>query len=156
RSENTPHSPAPRSALRRYAPMKTGMNLLLWTSHVTAEHYPLFAKLKAAGFDGVEIPIFEGDVSHYTAVGKEIQKHGLGCTAVSLVAPEANPISPDAAVRKAALERLKWAVECTAAAGGGYLCGPFHSPLGVFSGAGPTADEKKHGADVLRQAAEVA
>ena len=28
--------------------MKTGMNLLLWTGHVTAEHYPLLAKLKAA------------------------------------------------------------------------------------------------------------
>jgi hypothetical protein len=28
--------------------MKTGMNLLLWTTHVTAEHFPLFAKLKQA------------------------------------------------------------------------------------------------------------
>ena len=26
--------------------MKTGMNLLLWTTHVTAEHFPLLAKLK--------------------------------------------------------------------------------------------------------------
>ena len=33
--------------------MKTGMNLLLWTTHVTRDHYPLFAKLKATGFDGV-------------------------------------------------------------------------------------------------------
>jgi D-psicose/D-tagatose/L-ribulose 3-epimerase len=136
--------------------MKTGMNLLLWTSHVTAEHYPLFAKLKATGFDGVEIPIFEGDAAHYSTVGKEIKKLGLGCTAVTVVGPEANPISPDTAVRKAALERLKWAIENTAAAGGEYLCGPYHSPLGVFSGAGPTADEKKYGVDVLRQAADIA
>ena len=40
--------------------MKTGMNLLLWTGHVTDEHFPLLGKLKAAGFDGVELPIFEG------------------------------------------------------------------------------------------------
>jgi D-psicose/D-tagatose/L-ribulose 3-epimerase len=136
--------------------MKTGMNLLLWTSHVTAELYPLFEKLKAAGFDGVEIPIFEGDPSHYAAVGKEIKKHGLGCTAVTVVGPEANPISPDPSVRKAALERLTWAIENTAAAGGEYLCGPYHSPLGVFTGTGPTAEEKKYGVDVLRRAAEVA
>ena len=45
--------------------MKIGMNLLLWTGHVTSELYPLFGKLKAAGFDGVEIPLFEGDVAHY-------------------------------------------------------------------------------------------
>jgi D-psicose/D-tagatose/L-ribulose 3-epimerase len=136
--------------------MKTGMNLLLWTSHVTAEHYPLFEKLKATGFDGVEIPIFEGDPSHYAAVGKEIKRHGLGCTAVTVVGPEANPISPDASVRKAALERLSWAIENTAAAGGDYLCGPFHSPLGVFTGTGPTAEEKIYAVDVLRRAAEVA
>jgi D-psicose/D-tagatose/L-ribulose 3-epimerase len=36
------------------------------------------------------------------------------------------------------------------------LAGPFHSPLAVFSGAGPTADEQKRGVDVLRQAAEEA
>jgi D-psicose/D-tagatose/L-ribulose 3-epimerase len=136
--------------------MKTGMNLLLWTSHVTEEHYPLFAKLKSAGFDGVEIPIFEGDPDYYAKIGKEIKKHGLGCTVVTLVGPESNPISPDASVRKAAVERLKWGIENTAAAGGEYMCGPYHSPLGVFSGAGPTADERKYGIDVLRQAAEIA
>ena len=36
------------------------------------------------------------------------------------------------------------------------LCGPYHSPLGVFSGNGPTEDEKTRAADVLRQAAEFA
>ena len=36
------------------------------------------------------------------------------------------------------------------------MCGPYHSPLGVFSGTGPTADEKARAADVLRQAAEFA
>ena len=70
--------------------------------------------------------------------------------------PDANPISPDAAVRQAAVERMKWAIEMTAMLGGDNLCGPYHSPLGVFSGAGPTADEKKRAADVLRQAAEEA
>src|SRR5438445_13585712 len=42
----------------------------------------------------------------------------------------------------------------TATLGGEILCGPYHSPLAVFSGAGPTADEKSRAADVLRHAAE--
>jgi D-psicose/D-tagatose/L-ribulose 3-epimerase len=136
--------------------MKTGMNLLLWTTHVTADHYPLFGQLKRAGFDGVELPLFEGDAAHYGAIRKELDKHGLGCTTVTCVGPEANPISPDKAVRQAAVARLKWALEMTATLGGERLCGPFHSPLGVFSGAGPTADEKAWGADTLRQVAEEA
>ena len=40
--------------------MKFGMNLLLWTAKVTAAHDPLLADLKKTGYDGVEIPVFEG------------------------------------------------------------------------------------------------
>ena len=36
--------------------MKIGMNLLLWTTHVTAEHFPLLAKLKATGPDDSDLP----------------------------------------------------------------------------------------------------
>jgi D-psicose/D-tagatose/L-ribulose 3-epimerase len=136
--------------------MKYGMNLLLWTTHVTSEHYPLLAKLKHAGFDGVELPLFQGDAAHYQQIARELKNHGLGCTAVTVVSPDASPISPDAKVRQAAVERIKWAVEMTATLGGDALCGPFHSPLGVFSGTGPTDEEKKRAADVLRQAADFA
>jgi D-psicose/D-tagatose/L-ribulose 3-epimerase len=136
--------------------MKTGMNLLLWTTHVTDEHYPLFGKLKKTGFDGVEIPVFEGTEAHFRAVGKEIKNHGLGCTTVTVVNEQANPISPDAAVREAAVERLCWTIDMVAALGGESICGPFHSPLAVFSGHGPTADEKKRAVEVLRKAAEYA
>jgi D-psicose/D-tagatose/L-ribulose 3-epimerase len=136
--------------------MKTGMNLLLWTTHVTAEHFPLFARLKRAGFDGVELPLFEGDAAHYKAIGKEVANQGLGCTTVTVATPEANPISPEPAIRKAAVDRLKWAIEMTAILGGENLCGPYHSPLGVFSGTGPTPDEKSRAVEVLRQAAEEA
>ena len=136
--------------------MKTGMNLLLWTTHVTEEHFPIIAKLKKAGFDGVEIPIFEGDVDHYRRLRKELDNLGLGCTTVGLMTPEANPISPEANLRKAAVERFKRLLEWTATLKGEIMAGPFHSPLGVFSGAGPTEEEKKRAADVLHQAAEIA
>ena len=136
--------------------MMTGMNLLLWTTHVTQEHFPLFGKLKQAGFDGVELPLFGGDAAHYKAVRKQLDDQGLRCTTVTTMTPEANPISPDAALRHAAVERMKWAIEMTATLRGENLCGPYHSPLGVFSGTGPTEDEKGRAADVLRAAAEEA
>jgi D-psicose/D-tagatose/L-ribulose 3-epimerase len=130
------------------------MNLLLWATHITEEHFPILAKLKQAGYDGVEVPVFEGDAAHFQRIRKELNNLGLACTAVTVTTPEANPISPDAAVRRAANERIKWAVEMTAVAGGQILAGPYHSPLAVFSGSGPTADEKQRAADVLRRAAE--
>jgi D-psicose/D-tagatose/L-ribulose 3-epimerase len=136
--------------------MKTSMNLLLWTTHVTAEHLPLLERLKATGYDGVEIPIFEGDENHYRMLGQQLKRLGLSCTAVTVMSPEANPISSDAGIRSAAVNRLKWAITMAQALGAELLCGPLHSALGVFSGTGPTADEKAHGADVLRLAAEAA
>jgi D-psicose/D-tagatose/L-ribulose 3-epimerase len=136
--------------------MKTSMNLLLWTTHVTSELFPTLEKLKKTGFDGVEIPIFGGDVAHYKTIRKELDNQGLGCTAVTVATPEASPISPDAGVRKSALQRLREILELTATIGGEMLCGPYHSPLGVFSGQGPTADEKKRAVEVLRAAAEEA
>jgi D-psicose/D-tagatose/L-ribulose 3-epimerase len=136
--------------------MKTGMNLLLWTTHVTSEHFPIFARLKKTGFDGVEIPLFQGDAAHYKAIRKELDNLGLGCTTVTLVTPEANPISPDTGLRKAAVDRLKWAIDMNVTLGSDLMAGPYHSPLGIFSGSGPTPDEKKRAADVLRQVAELA
>ena len=72
--------------------MKTGMNLLLWTTHVTTEFFPTLARLKKAGFEGVEIPLFEGDAAHYKTIRKELDNLGLACTTVACVGPEANPI----------------------------------------------------------------
>src|SRR5262245_42821563 len=134
--------------------MKTGMNLLLWTTHVGEEHFPLLAKLKQAGFDGVELPIFGGGLAHYQRIDRELKNLGLACTAVTICTKEANPISPDAGVRAKGLAHLKNVIEWSSAMGVENLCGPYHSALGEFSGHPPTEDEKGWAADVLRQAAE--
>ena len=134
--------------------MKTGMNLLLWTAHVTEEHFPIIADIKKTGFDGVEIPVFDGAPAHYAGLKKELDKQGLESTTVTVLGPDHSPVSPDAKIRAAALDRLKWAIDCNHALGAQNMVGPFHSPLGVFTGVPPTEDEKKRAADVLRAAAE--
>ena len=134
--------------------MKVGMNLLLWTAFVTEEHFPILEKIKKTGYDGVEIPLFDGDAEHYKKIKKELDNLGLGCTAVTVVNAETNPISPDASIRKAGLDRIKWALDMTSVMGGDVLAGPYHSALGVFSGQPPTADERKRAVEVLTQAAD--
>jgi D-psicose/D-tagatose/L-ribulose 3-epimerase len=136
--------------------MKYGFNLLLWSTHVTAEHFPLFAKLKATGYDGVELPLFEGDAAHYKTVRKALDDNGLKCTAVTVVGPEQSPISPNPSVRAKGLGHIKWAIDAAAICGAEALCGPYHSPLAVFSGTGPTAEEKQRAAEILRLAADYA
>ena len=60
------------------------MNLLLWTAHVDETHAPLLGELAAAGFDGVEIPLFEGDAAHYRGLRAELDRAGPGCTTVTV------------------------------------------------------------------------
>lgn len=134
--------------------MKYGMNLLLWTGNVAAEHFPLLAKLKAAGFDGVEIPVFGGTPADYKPVRAELDKNGLKCTTVTILTAETNAVSPDAAVRRKAVDWLKTVVDINHVLGAETVVGPYHSAIGVFSGNGPTADETKRSADVLREVAD--
>ena len=137
--------------------MKTGFNMLLWTTHVTDEHFGLMETVKKTGYDGVEIPVFEGDPAHFAKVGKAIKDNGLGCTSVTVIPDEEhNPISADAKHRDGAVEYLKWAIECSEAVGSDVLCGPIYQPLGVFSGQAPTKEEKQRAAEVHGKAAELA
>jgi len=136
--------------------MKYGMNLLLWTASVTEEHFPLLTSLKAMGYDGVELPMFDFDVEQYKKIGAELKKVGLESTAVTVCPADQNPISPDAAVRAAGLARLQQAIDCCAAAGATQLCGPIHSALGEFSGTGRTEDEWNRAKDILSQAGDYA
>ena len=133
--------------------MKYGMNLLLWSGEVTDELMPVCEQLKAAGYDGVELPMFNLDLD-YAAIGKQLDDIGLSRTSVTIRGEEDNPISPDAAVRAKGIELTKKTLDCCAAAGVETLVGPFHSALGLFSGAGPTDDEWKWGVESMRAVAE--
>ncbi|MDX8477251.1 sugar phosphate isomerase/epimerase [Mesorhizobium sp. VK24D] len=124
--------------------MKIGMCMFLWTTSVSKKHGALLKDIKATGFDGVEIPVFVGEPDDYKRLGEILDRIGLERTAVSAMGdPTMNLISPDATTRKAGIDYMKWAIDCSAALGANRLSGPLHSTLGAFSGSGPTAAEKK-------------
>jgi D-psicose/D-tagatose/L-ribulose 3-epimerase len=133
--------------------MKYGMNLLLWTGELNDGMIPVIKMLKNLGYDGVEIPIFNTGLD-YARWGKILDDHGLARTAVTIRTADDNPINPDANIRKKGIEGTMRALDCCAAAGATTLVGPFHSALGHFSGAGPTADEWKWGVESMRAVAE--
>lgn len=133
--------------------MKIGMNMLLWTGHVTADHVPALQALKATGFDGVEIPVFDvSDEGHYRWLAGVLDDIGLGRTVVALIPDEAHsPLVADAACRARAVDHLRRVIDCTAILSGQVIAGPWFQPLGVFSGDRPSGDELDRCADVHRQ-----
>jgi len=135
--------------------MKVGFNMLLWATHIGEDRFDLFETLKKTGYDGVEIPIFEGDPSHFEKLGRAVRDAGLEANGITVMPDAArDAISSDAAARKGALDHIAWATDCTAAMGGTMLAGPLHQALGRFSGEGRTPQEWDHGVETLRRAAD--
>jgi D-psicose/D-tagatose/L-ribulose 3-epimerase len=136
--------------------MKIGMNMLLWTNHVTEAHLPILENIKEVGYDGIEIPLGEGDVKHYTHLSKQISDLGLQTTCVTSLLEDSNIASPNANIRKAGLAHIKWAIETAATLNAGVVTGPFHSAFAYFTGVPPTHDEKKWSIENLQMAGEYA
>jgi D-psicose/D-tagatose/L-ribulose 3-epimerase len=121
--------------------MKIGMCMFLWTTNVTQEHEALLRDIRATGFDGVEIPVFEGTPDDYARLGAMLDGIGLERTAVAAMGDPAMNLVGDAEARTAGIAHMKWAIDCSAALGAKFLSGPLHSTLGHFSGEGPTREE---------------
>ncbi len=134
--------------------MRFGLNLLLWCDTLEDSILPMVEEIKKIGYDAVELPIYEYDVEKYALWGKRLNDLGLARTGATIRLPGNNPIGSDAAERRRGVDDNKAALDCAAAAGCEALVGPFHSALGYFSGAGPTADEWRWGVESMRQVAE--
>lgn len=131
--------------------MKIGMCMFLWTTSVSQDHQALLEDIRATGFDGVEIPVFEGAPADYERLGAMLDRIGLERTAIAAIGePEKHLISPDPAERAAGVEHMRWAIDCASALGATTLSGPLHSSLGHFTGEGPTADEFRRSVEVQR------
>jgi D-psicose/D-tagatose/L-ribulose 3-epimerase len=136
--------------------VKYGINLYLWADDMHDGLLPVLESLQRIGYHGVEVPIFDLDISKWKTWAKRLDDLGLERTANTVIAPEHNPVSPDLAVRRAAFEHMQRVVEACAAVGSEILCGPHQVALGVFTGRGATDEEWKRSVEHLRKVAEFA
>lgn len=135
---------------------KFGFNLLNWTAAVSDEHFPIIERLKTIGYDGIEIFTGSEDSDTYKRLGQFLQDQDMGITCVTVLPAEANPVSPDAKVRAAALDRLKWNIDRCVDVGAKLLCGPFHSAFATFTRNDIEPVEYERSAEVLRAAGDYA
>jgi D-psicose/D-tagatose/L-ribulose 3-epimerase len=133
-----------------------GINLLLWTAEPAQIHRPLLQSLKDIGYGLVEIPAFHGDPEKCAAIAPLLDEIGLARTLLSARGADDNPLSPDPAVRRAAIENGCRSVDCAIALGTRKVVGPIHSGFGVHSGTSPTEIEWERAIEVMREVAEYA
>lgn len=135
--------------------MRLSINLLCLTDRLGPAHDPALARIAEIGWDGVDVPVLSGTPDDFAALGLRLDALGLGRTATAIVpSRDADPTSADPDVRARGIAHLDWALDCALAMGAESLGGPFHAPLGQFTGHGPTEDELARGADAHRALAE--
>lgn len=137
--------------------MKLGVNLLCAGGLIGEDHLDLCRMAAQDGYDGVEIPVLEGTPDHYGWLARQLDALGLQRTCTAIIPdPDADPTSADAQVRARGLAHLDWILDCADALGAQVIGGPFHAPIGHFTGSGPTRDEWQRGAEAHHRMAETA
>lgn len=136
--------------------MKFSMNLLLWGVHITEDLFHIFKELKNLGYDGVEVPVFEGDAEHYKKMSAAIKAADLECSVVTCLGADANPASADAGIQQAALTQLKFVIDMAAVLNASVIVGPYYAAHGCFEIEDSIEESRVRSAALIKQAAKYA
>ena len=121
--------------------MKLGVNTFIWTSEFTPAHLDLLPRIKAAGFDGVELPVAQPGAFRTADVRRALEANGLECTVCSVILQEFNLVGADADLRRRTQQHVRDVVKVAADLGATLVDGPLYSPVGYLPGRRRTDDE---------------
>jgi len=123
--------------------MKFGVNLFIWMANFEKSHLPLLQRIRAAGFDGVEAPMFKGRDVPAAALRRGLEENGLECTICSVLTGELSLVAEDAALRAKTMDQVRENIAVTAEIGAKMIAGPLYAPVGFLPGRRRTDDEWK-------------
>jgi len=114
--------------------MKFGVNTFIWTAAFDDSHFSLLPAIKAAGFDGVELPLINPDQVNAGAIRRAMSANALECNFCSVIPSGLSAISDDPEVRRKTRAHLETCIQVAADAGGRLIAGPIYSPVGYLPG----------------------
>ncbi len=135
--------------------MKFGVNSLIWTGNFGREHLPMLPRLKAGGFDGIEIVVFDVKDFPVAETRKALEANGLQCTFCTAVTKDASAISDDPGARRKARAYAEQCAKIAADLGTNLLAGVWYSPIGYIPGRRRTEDEWKREVEFLQSLGDV-
>ncbi len=121
--------------------MKFGVNTFIWSATFDASNFPLLPRIKEAGFDGVEIPLFRAQGFAAPEIRKATEALGLACNACTVLVDGLSLISESADIRRRTRLHLQDLAKAAAEAGIKIIAGPLYSPVGYLPGRRRTSDE---------------
>jgi D-psicose/D-tagatose/L-ribulose 3-epimerase len=135
--------------------MKFGVNTYIWGATFGPADFHRLPKIKAGGFDGIEVPILDPASFQADAVGRELDRIGLARTAVANVPGGSSLASSDPGPRQRARDHVSACIKAARDLGASTLSGPMYTPVGFLTGQRRTAEEWKWAVDSWQQLAAV-
>src|SRR5579864_6681688 len=114
--------------------MKFGVNTFIWSGQYDGTVQAQLPRIRAASFDGIEVPIFAASDFPAAMIRRDTASLGLECTVCSVVLPGMSLISEDAAIRYKTRAHLEDSIRAVAEAGSRILAGPMYCPVGYLPG----------------------
>lgn len=110
--------------------IKYGVSTWLWQSPFTTESISLFPKIKAMGFDVVEIPVEDPDLIDAEIVGNALIENGLEPTVCGVFGPTKDLTHEDASVHETCFTYMEKCFELCNQWNVDFVAGPMYSAVG--------------------------
>ena len=107
-----------------------GVSTWLWTSPFNSETTALFPKIKAMGYDAVEIPVEDPSLIDTKKVKEALDEHGLKPIICGAFGTSRDLTHEDPAFHKTSFDYLEACFEITSALGAKFVAGPMYSAVG--------------------------
>jgi D-psicose/D-tagatose/L-ribulose 3-epimerase len=130
--------------------MKLGVNGLLWSTRIGPEEIALLPRLRAAGFDLFEVPMFDPGTLPIASLRRALDNNELDCTVCGILPQGLSPIHEDHAVRSRTVAHLKDCVKAAADLGSKLIAGPLYAPVGYLCGRRRTVQEWQYAVDCFQ------
>lgn len=99
---------------------KFGVDSFIWTENFQKKDLWIIQKAKDLGFEWIDFAIADPFTFPVKEVQEELGRVGINCVCTTTLTCETNPISPDPAIRAAAVKAVKKAID---------ICNILHAPI---------------------------
>ncbi len=135
---------------------KIGIYVAHWSSHWDEDSLPLIVRAQAAGYDGAELGISDPQTVDCLAIRNEAGRLGMEVTTGIGLSPATDISSPDAAIRRAGLKRLRACLDATHEMGGSMMGGVTFAPWMFFPDSADLSPYRERSAACLHEAGQIA
>ncbi len=149
--------PAPDSASLHAGTHRTvGIEIFYFMDRWADDQAAYFDRVRATGYDGVEISLMSDNVADYDAVRAGLRMHDLSVACSTGLTERTDVSSPDPGIRRSGIEYLKRCLEIAAQLGSPILGGVTYAPWFSFPSETDLEPYRQRSAESLREVAATA